>query len=293
MNTFVVFALALVACVAANSEFTCKYNKHGASYRGMVSTTKSGHRCQRWDSQTPNAHSFAWPRLYPEDTVSEAENFCRNPDRYKKKKGPWCFTTTPGVEWEYCDIPYCQEEECKTHIRGMAYSGDVSVTKSGRTCQRWDSQEPHTHKEDDLADFPDASIADAANFCRNPKDREDGPWCFTTDPSKKWEYCDIEVCEPPPTTNGGDVICKLTGTGQTYRGTLNVTKNGLDCQRWDSQSPHKHTRDNDVMFPDNTVSEAENYCRNPDDEPFGPWCYTTDPNTRWNYCDVPDCSGML
>ena len=124
------------------------------------------------------------------------------------------------------------------------------------------------------------------------KDRENGPWCLTTDPNVKWEYCDVPVCPPPATDNGGDIICKLTGTGQTYRGTLNVTKDGLACQRWDTQHPHQHTRNNDVMFPDDTVSDAENYCRNPDDEPFGPWCYTEDPNVRWNYCEIDDCSGM-
>ena len=25
------------------------------------------------------------------------------------------------------------------------------------------------------------------------------------------------------------------------------------------------------------------------DEPEGPWCYTTDPGKRWEYCGVPTC----
>ena len=32
-----------------------------------------------------------------------------------------------------------------------------------------------------------------------------------------------------------------------------------------------------------------NFCRNPDGEPGGPWCYTTDPQVRWAYCGVPKC----
>lgn len=31
-----------------------------------------------------------------------------------------------------------------------------------------------------------------------------------------------------------------------------------------------------------------NYCRNPDNERM-PWCYTTDPDVRWEYCKVPSC----
>ena len=33
-----------------------------------------------------------------------------------------------------------------------------------------------------------------------------------------------------------------------------------------------------------------NYCRNPDSEDGGVWCYTTDPKVKWEYCDVPGLS---
>lgn len=36
----------------------------------------------------------------------------------------------------------------------------------------------------------------------------------------------------------------------------------------------------------------ENYCRNPDNDEKGPWCYTTDPATRFDYCDIPECEGQ-
>lgn len=47
---------------------------------------------------------------------------------------------------------------------------------------------------------------------------------------------------------------------------------------WASDSPHDHSLNN----------LPENYCRNPDNEP-APWCYTTDPNKRWDFCDIPYC----
>ena len=65
-----------------------------------------------------------------------------------------------------------------------------------------------------------------------------------------------------------------------YRGTQSKTRSGRTCQNWDTQSPHEHTnkRSSDA----GTVSN--NYCRNPDDASTI-WCYTTDPATRWEYCD--------
>lgn len=36
----------------------------------------------------------------------------------------------------------------------------------------------------------------------------------------------------------------------------------------------------------------ENYCRNPDNDEKGPWCYTTDPNQRFDYCSIPQCEGQ-
>ena len=72
----------------------------------------------------------------------------------------------------------------------------------------------------------------------------------------------------------------------------NTTVSGRTCQRWDSQSPHRHTRNNPVDFPDVTLEGAGNRCRNPDGEPK-PWCYTTDSGKRWEYCNVPDCQETL
>ena len=34
----------------------------------------------------------------------------------------------------------------------------------------------------------------------------------------------------------------------------------------------------------------ENFCRNPDNGQKGPWCYTTDPDKRFEYC-LPKCAG--
>jgi len=41
--------------------------------------------------------------------------------------------------------------------------------------------------------FPEGDLALAANYCRNP-DEEDAVWCYTMDPSIRFERCNIWRC---------------------------------------------------------------------------------------------------
>eukprot|EP00112_Aurelia_sp_Birch-Aquarium-sp1_P011906 Seg250.3 transcript_id=Seg250.3/GoldUCD/mRNA.D3Y31 product=Plasminogen protein_id=Seg250.3/GoldUCD/D3Y31 len=99
---------------------------------------------------------------------------------------------------------------------------------------------------------------------------------------------------PPTTTTATTIIsttkanieCKVTKMGSEYRGKRNTTEFGFICQRWDSQTPQRHNNTPDA----NPHRGLEgNYCRNPDAEPEGPWCYITNPEYRWDYCIVPFC----
>ena len=87
--------------------------------------------------------------------------------------------------------------------------------------------------------------------------------------------------------------CKRTPQGREYVGTVSVTENGLPCQRWDSQFPHRHDfGDRPDDFPDGDVSDASNYCRNPDGQAAGLWCYTRDPQVKQENCGIPTCIGQ-
>ncbi|XP_045184695.2 uncharacterized protein LOC123542770 [Mercenaria mercenaria] len=68
-----------------------------------------------------------------------------------------------------------------------SYMGTLSKTKSGHTCQRWDSQSPHPHSEWNTAGyFPDSTLSAVANYCRSGG--EAYLWCYTIT-SVRWEEC--------------------------------------------------------------------------------------------------------
>ena len=76
---------------------------------------------------------------------------------------------------------------------------------------------------------------------------------------------------------------------QAYIGQTNVTKTGRICQRWDNQYPHPHEHTDIQYFPDSSLSAAQNYCRDPEEGAYDPWCMTMDPEKEWEFCDVIKC----
>ena len=79
------------------------------------------------------------------------------------------------------------------------------------------------------------------------------------------------------------------GNGRSYVGSVRRTRSGRDCQSWGSQSPHRHPFLQSTYYPELINRFA---CRNPGGVGAGPWCYTSDPNVRWEYCDVPQCGRL-
>ena len=87
--------------------------------------------------------------------------------------------------------------------------------------------------------------------------------------------------------------CIRDSLGSDYVGTISSTMTERECQRWDDQAPHQHDFTDPSMYPDASIPDAENFCRNLDDDPNGPWCFTNDPNVRRQTCNIPICRGIL
>ncbi|XP_073475668.1 hepatocyte growth factor isoform X3 [Aquarana catesbeiana] len=248
----------------------CIHGK-GSTYKGSRNVTKSGLSCQPWSSMFPHEHSYRGKDL--------TENYCRNPKG--EEGGPWCFTQNPQIRHEVCDIPLCSQVECVT-CNGEHYRGVMDYTETGKECQRWDLQRPHKHKFRPER-YPNKGLND--NYCRNP-DGKARPWCHTLDPLTPWEFCAIKPCAHSIVNNTDITTDCIKGQGDGYRGTVTTTYNGIQCQRWDSQFPHQHN-----VTPENYKCKdlRENYCRNPDGSE-SLWCFTTDPNIRIGHCSqIPKC----
>ena len=90
--------------------------------------------------------------------------------------------------------------------------------------------------------------------------------------------------------------CRLTQEGREYRGNISVTTDGFPCQAWTSQPPHLHEMTDPDLFPDDTLEEAQNFCRNPDRDPRGPWCYKMEHTASTTIvkrpCNVPYCDSI-
>ena len=115
---------------------------------------------------------------------------------------------------------------------------------------------------------------------------------ITTTTEGTTEPITITTTAPKPTTTTAEEC--YHGDGSTYAGTKSTTINGYTCMPWADNYPHvkssfASTADN---FPEDSLLEAQNYCRNPDPNDHAPWCYTTNAFKRWDYCDIKKCAGI-
>ncbi|PWA14193.1 hypothetical protein CCH79_00012294, partial [Gambusia affinis] len=253
---------------------------NGEDYRGPMDYTESGKECQRWDLNEPHKHTYH-PSRYPDKGLHD--NYCRNPDGRHR---PWCFTTEPNTQWEYCNIKVCETPPKSPEVettecyegRGEDYRGTADTTPSGLACQRWDSQYPHNHTFLPEA-YPCKDLKE--NYCRNP-DGQEFPWCFTTDPRVRTMFCThIPQCG----VQNSPVSDCFLGFGENYQGEQSRTRSNLPCAPW---RDHSNRGERGMLM----AGVEGNFCRNPDKDKHGPWCFTNNSAISWDYCNVKPCDAL-
>ncbi|XP_012500631.1 PREDICTED: prothrombin isoform X2 [Propithecus coquereli] len=209
------------------------------------------------------------------------------------------YTACESVRKPREKLVACLEGDCAEGL-GMNYRGRINFTRSGIECQLWRSRYPHdpeinstTHSGADLRE----------NFCRNPDGSTEGPWCYTTDPTVRREECSIPVCGQgrftvEMTPRSGDSRPNLSppweecipDRGRQYQGRLAVTTHGSPCMAWASAEAKALSKDQDF---NPEVQLVENFCRNPDGDEEGAWCYVAGKPGDFEYCDLTYCEEAM
>ncbi|XP_070711773.1 prothrombin [Pempheris klunzingeri] len=209
--------------------------------------------------------------------------------KYLDCKGTQSLRTQQNIDM----VRQCIEGQCISGS-GVNYEGSVNITASGRVCQHWSHSFPHPIIREYNASEPDSVLQE--NFCRNPDNLADGPWCFTQDPSVQKEACRVPTCGEvfvPPTVAPKPIrtgAC-LPNYGIDYVGDLSVSLGGHACLLWASPVAVNLSR-NKEFIPE--VGLQGNKCRNPDYDPEGPWCYVeVSGNVTIDYCDLELCEDPL
>lgn len=206
-----------------------------------------------------------------DDTTKPA----REAKQRKKRQAP-----QPACEY----LPGCWKTSNATCQTTTAYNGTLGVTRNAYYCQNWMSNTPNLHSYH-IGNF---------DYCRDP-DGSGTPWCYTTSTAQRWDYCfynDSNCVSPEPIceyTSGcwNESLLPFCKTKAAYRGYQNMTVHGTPCQNWSlNNTPHVFTSNWRDMG-------NHNNCRNPDSS-IAPWCYTMDPQIRFDYCFIPgsaqDCA---
>lgn len=74
--------------------------------------------------------------------------------------------------------------------------------------------------------------------------------------------------------------------GRYYQGRQAVTAHGSPCLAWASSQAKALSKDQDF---NPAVPLVENFCRNPDGDEEGAWCYVSEEPGGFEYCDLDYC----
>jgi len=131
-------------------------------------------------------------------------------------------------------------KECKDTEKGWEYKGKIRFTQKRVKCLNWEDASRNLDIKDD--DFPERSVVDAKNYCRNPGRRQaKGPYCYTSLSKDAWDYCDVPFCSKPnhclghPCQNNGSCYQNIN-SGLPYRCACAPNWTGQNCNCKDGEA---------------------------------------------------------
>lgn len=152
----------------------CRMAGTANDYIGTLSTTRSGRTCAKWLSdydleqmQKPNLSSTT---SVPSETASSA--------RVKRSLMEQNVSLESSV---FTKSPLRPLSKLSTRTRYKAVKPVHSVDRA--------------YWNDSL--YPERSVRNASNYCRDPSRNIAGTWCYTTDPLVPQDLCDVRDCEKP------------------------------------------------------------------------------------------------
>ncbi|KAL7465661.1 hypothetical protein ACHAXS_005978, partial [Conticribra weissflogii] len=162
------------------------------------------------------------------------------------------------------------------------YRGSIHTTAGGKECLNWKD----TFFTPD--NYPWAGLEE--NYCRNPVGFDGQAWCYFGQRNDElvfffvydgwdWDYCDVPFCGEECENSDPETCGCRNSNQQDYRGTINTTKFGTECIRWEDTDYKPED------FPFDGLEE--NYCRNPGGSLDKAHCWDVELNTQ--YCDLPYC----
>jgi hypothetical protein len=224
------------------------------------------------------------------------ENFCHNPGNWWQ--GAVCFTGEVQVGnkvdewdiWQYegCDVPVCEFS--------LNASPSLSVIPTSLAINEVSIPTPFPieYPKIPTTDF----VAIDGSLAPHP-----------TQTFKAYSYPPLHL--PAYECNADPEICACPDFYQfKYRGPINSKKSGKACTRWDDEELntwHKNSCGGEISLAFPNAGLEKNFCHNPDNDNFGPWCYTgvkvneyggywdgycySESSKFWDYdyCDLPVC----
>ena len=129
------------------------------------------------------------------------------------------------------------------------------------------SEEDNLENLEDMIEMEYMETNEMEQAPRDPKALSADVACIPADAppihhsSKNHAICDDRGC--------------ITPGGSPYNGTVNTTFSGRTCKVWSTTPTPKYG--------------GHNYCRG---DPSYVYCYTTDPNRLYEYCEIPRCLAL-